>query len=309
VTGGFRYTNDKVSFHQDPLSTLYNPTLTHQENSVSKPSWTASLDYRFTPSLLAYATTRGSWRAGGYNYTVFPLNATAAGGGNAFNPETTKDVEVGLKYSGHVAGVPVTFNTDFYNQWVSNIQRAAYVPGPGGSPTLLTANVPNAQVSGVEGDFTIRPLSWFLLGLSGAYTNARFTNGQLTILGTNFSYGPYADAPKATGSLYAEVSQILGNDAGTIRLRGDIYGQTNFYFSNIANTSAPGTDIPGYSLTNMRLTWSDLMGTKLTAAVYVRNLFDKAYYTGGNATGPNLGINVVDPGLTRMYGGELRYQF
>ena len=308
-TAGGRYTDEKISFAQDSFSTLYNPALTRQENSVSKPSWTASLDYKITPSLLAYATTRGSWRAGGYNFTVFPLNADASGGGNRFEPETTKDVEVGLKYSGSELGAPMTFNADVFNQWVSNVQRAAYTPGPGGTPTLLTANVPKAEVTGVEADFTIRPLPWFLLGLSGTYTDARYTDGNLTILGTAFSYGPYADAPKVTGSLYTEVSQALPNDAGTLKLRADVFAQSDFYFSNVANTLAPGTQIAGYSLTNIRLTWANLMGTKLNVALYARNIFDKPYYTGGNATGPNLGLNVADPGQPRMFGGEVRYSF
>lgn len=309
LTGGFRYTNEKLSFAQDPQSTLFNPQLTHQENSASKPSWTASLDTKLTQSLLAYVTTRGSWRAGGYNYTVFPANATGEGGGNRFEPETTKDVEAGLKYSGSELGMPITFDADIFNQWVSNVQRAAYVPGPGGTPSLLTANVPNAEVTGVEADFKIRPTPWLLLGVSGTYTDARYTNGNLTILGTAFSYGPYADAPRTSGSLYAELSQSLPNDAGAVRLRADVFGQSNFYFSNVANTLSPGTQIPGYSLTNMRLTWSDFLGTKLTAALYVRNVFDKPYYTGGNATGSTLGINVVNPGQPRMFGGEVCFNF
>ena len=48
-------------------------------------------------------------------------------GGNRFLPETTKDIEVGLKYSGDGIGVPLTFNADFFHQWVKNIQRAAYI--------------------------------------------------------------------------------------------------------------------------------------------------------------------------------------
>jgi iron complex outermembrane receptor protein len=214
-----------------------------------------------------------------------------------------------MKFSGNAIGMPMSFNVDVYNQWIYDIQRAAYVPGVGGSPNLLTANIPSAQVTGFEADFSVRPMSWLLLGLSGAYTDARYTNGNVTILGTAFSYGPYADAPKVTGSVYEEFSRSLPDDIGTIRFRTDVYAQTNFYFSNVANTIAPGTQIAGYGLTNMRLTWADLMRTKLSASLYVRNVFDKAYYAGGNAVAPSLGINVVNPGVPRMYGGELHYDF
>lgn len=46
--------------------------------------------------------------------------------------------------------MPVTFMVDGCQQWVKNIQRAAYIIGTGGSPSLLTTNVPKAKVTGVE---------------------------------------------------------------------------------------------------------------------------------------------------------------
>ena len=36
---------------------------------------------------MLYVAHRGSWRAGGYNYSVTPLNVTAANGGNLLSAE------------------------------------------------------------------------------------------------------------------------------------------------------------------------------------------------------------------------------
>jgi iron complex outermembrane receptor protein len=246
------------------------------------------------------------------------VNTTADGGGNAFGAETTKDVEVGVKYSGREAGLPITFNADFFNQWVNNIQRAAYVLGPGGSPNLLTVNVPKAEITGVEFDASVRPAPWLLLGASGAYINARYTSGAVDLVidagngGTNletFNYGPYADTPKWTGSVYAQVNHELADHLGELTLRADVYAQTRMFFSNVANTRAPGTVIPGYSLTNARLSWSKIAGSGLSAAVYVRNVFNKEYFPGGNAIGQALGVNTINTGQPRFFGGEVRFDF
>ncbi len=157
LTGGFRYTRDRTEINQLPGSAFLPFFPDKEEQSASKPSWTVSLDYQATPELLLYVAHRGSWRAGGYNYSVTPINVTAANGGNRYLPETTQDIEVGLKYSGDSLGVPVTFNIDFYNQWVKDIQRAAYLLHPVNGVTLLTVNVPKAQITGFEFDASVRP--------------------------------------------------------------------------------------------------------------------------------------------------------
>jgi iron complex outermembrane receptor protein len=260
-----------------------------------------------TPELMVYVAHRGSWRAGGYNYSVTPLNVTAANGGNLFLPETTQDIEGGIKYSGSGLGVPVTFNADVYNQWVKNIQRSAYILTNNGV-SLLTVNVPKAQITGFEFDFSVKPTEFIQFGASGNYTNARYTQNAVTVLGKTINYGPFADVPKWSGTLFAEVGVPLG-EAGKLTLRGDAYGQEKMNFSNVGDTVNPNTTLPGYVLVNARLTWSEIMGTKLSASAFVRNLGNRKYFSGGNAASNGGNTNVVNPGLPRMWGGELRFAF
>ncbi len=310
VTGGFRYTHDKTTMIQLPGSAwtdIYMMPNTPESTSASKPSWTVSLDYQVTPELMVYVAHRGSWRAGGYNYSVPPINVTAAEGGNLYRPETTKDIEAGVKYSGNGLGVPVTFNADVYNQWVNNVQRAAYLLTDNGV-SLLTVNVPKAQITGFEFDASVRPSDFLQLGVSGNYTNARYTRDAVTITGTTINYGPFADVPRWSGTIYGEVGVDLG-ETGKLSLRGDAYGQTRQRFSNVGATVNPNTTLPGYVLVNMRLTLSEIMGSGLSASVFVRNLGDRKYFSGGNAASNGGNTNVVNPGLPRMWGGELRFQF
>ncbi len=309
LTGGFRYTRDKTSIVQLPgsLWLLFAPANDVERTKASKPSWNVSVDYRVTPELMFYAVTRGSWRAGGYNYSVFPANVTAAAGGNLYLPETTEDVELGVKYSGSSLGMPMTFNADVFSQWVKNIQRAAYISTPAGV-SLLTVNVPKARIRGVEADLSFRPNQWIQFGASGNYTDAKYTSNLVSVLGGNVFYGPFADVPKYSGTLFAELGAPLG-DAGSLRLRGDFYAQTKMYFSNVAATANPNTALPGYTLVNARLTWADIMGSKLQVAAFARNLFNKKYYTGGNPSSSGGATNTVNPGVKRMIGVEARYAF
>jgi iron complex outermembrane receptor protein len=314
-TGGFRYSWDQLT-QTTGKDSAYFPFFGRapEKLKASKPSWTVSLDYQATPSLLVYVAHRGSWRTGGFNYSTPPVQVSAAQGGNTFNPETSKDVELGAKFSGRDLGVPVSASIALYQQWVSNVQRAAYVPGFNG-PGLVTVNVPKARIKGVEADLSVRAAPWLTFGGALAYTDAKFTKNVVTLFDpvsqSSFDtfYGPFADTPKWTGSAFFDVTHDLGGDTGKLAWHADIYFQSKFTFSNVAATLAPESFIKSYSLVNMRVSWNDMLGTKLSAAFYVRNLLNKKYYTGGNSLGPTLGENTSVSGQPRMFGGELRFDF
>ena len=75
-TGGLRWTWEKATSKQLPGS-LFGTAAPRQVLKDNKPSWNISLDYKLTPDLLVYAGHRGSWRAGSFNYSVPPVDATA----------------------------------------------------------------------------------------------------------------------------------------------------------------------------------------------------------------------------------------
>jgi iron complex outermembrane receptor protein len=153
----------------------------------------------------------------------------------------------------------------------------------------------------------------FQFGASGNYTDAKYTRNAVlfNIPGQPAStvfYGPFADVPKFSGTVFGEVSVPVG-DAGRVALRADLYGQTKMNFSNVGDTLNPAAVIPGYTLVNARLSWSQIFGKDITAAVSVRNLFNKRYYAGGNAGNSSTLPNTVNPGVPRMIMGELRFGF
>jgi iron complex outermembrane receptor protein len=313
VTAGGRYTWEKVRLEHTPNSNQFNifPTNSLQVK-FKKPSWTIGIDYQATPDLLLYAVHRGSWRSGGLNGVAPLLLADAAGGGAFFRPETAKDVELGAKWGGRLLDRPARFNIAAYKMWVKNIQRAEFPivdlgDGQGPHSIAVTINVPEAQIKGIEVDAAFQPFEGLEIGGNGAYTDAKYTEDRVLIFGNLFVFGPYADTPKWSGTLYGQVTLPLDPSSGSVRLRGDIYAQTKQYFSNNNSSITPGTKLPGYSLINARLDWSEIMGSGFSANLFVRNLTKKKYFVGGLSQGASLGENAAAPGRPRMYGLEVKY--
>lgn len=309
-TLGGRYTWEKVNMVQGPQS-LFGPG-SPQSAKQSDPSWTVSVDYRLTPDLMAYAATRGSWRRGGFNPfnppTPTPTTAAEANGGNYFLPEKVQDVELGLKYNGRPGGMPIRANLAWYNSWVKNIQKTAYVV-INGTVASATVNVPKSKIWGIEADMSISPSDWLSLGWSATYTKARFTQADSRLFGAIVRYGPFGDVPKFSGTLYADAKLQLPGTAGSLNYHIDVYRQSSFYFSNLAATIQPNTNLPAYTLLNMRLDWNKVMGSPLKLSVFGKNLTNKLYYTGGSAGAQNFSNNSATFGAPRQYGVAARVDF
>lgn len=310
VTGGFRQAWDKISLLQLEDSLFFG--LPANKTKMNDQSWTFSLDYEAAPGLLLYATTRGSWRVGGYN----PFVAAAVGdrvgaedGGNYFPPETVRDVEVGVKYSGRVGGMPVRLNVDAYNAWIKNSQKTAYTV-LNGNITSATVTVPAAKVTGVEADGEISPAEWLRIGGNVSYQDARYTDNLANLYGQETAFGPYADAPKWSGSVYADITMPLGGDTGTLRYHADMYLQSSFHVSNLGNSFNPGDQLPSYHLVNMRLDWDDPVGAEgVTASLFVKNLTKEVYFTGGSGSVALFSTNSASWGQPRTYGFALRVKY
>jgi iron complex outermembrane recepter protein len=311
LTAGLRYTWERLSIEQLPAAT-YTSGAPDQKKSFQDPSWEVGLEYQASADVFAYLKTRGSFRSGGFNGAAPPVNADATGGGNIFDSEHTQDIEGGVKYSGRVMGRPATLNTAVFVQWIQDVQRVEFPDpdGPGGLASIaVTANVPSSRIWGFEAQGNFRPADWLELGGSLAYTNAKFTDGDIVLFGTPFSYGPVGDTPELSGTAYAAATFPLSGNMGEVGLRGDLYAQSSQYFSNAADSIAPGTKLPGYALLNARLEWNEIAGSGISAAAYVRNLTKEKYFVGGMTLAAALGHNAAAVGEPRMYGLELTARF
>ena len=306
VTGGLRYTWEKVDFVHLPGSAYFGAPA--QSRTFSDPSWEVGLEYQATPSVFTYLKTRGSFRSGGFNGAAPAVEADATGGGNMFNSEHTQDIEGGVKFRGDIAGRPAQVNLAVFNQWIQDVQRVEFPAVPGGS-IAVTVNVPAARIHGLEADATVLATPWLEVGGSGSLVKGKFNKPNVTLFGTSYTYGPFADTAKASGVLYAQATLHDSGDVGKISLRGEVYAQTHVFFSSSFNSLTPGTKLPGYALVNARLGWDNILGHGVSADLFAKNLFDKAYFTGGLPLGASLGINSAAVGEPRTYGVELSAKF
>jgi iron complex outermembrane receptor protein len=259
---------------------------------------------------MVYFNQRGSFRSGNLNGTVAPFIDPLTGDpANQFKNEKVHDFEIGYKFNGRVSDMPVQLNVAAYHVIVKDAQRALYAV-VGGAPAGFTVNVPEAKTTGVEVDGFFGLTSWLDLGFNVAYTDARYTKTSVPIpfVGT-LSVDSYPDSPKWAGSVSAEVKFPVPEKYGQVSLRGEYYGQTSFFFSNTNGTSTPGTKLPGYHQFSARLNWKDIMETKVSAALFVRNLTKNTYYISGYALGASNGVNTAYAGEPRTFGAELSAKF
>lgn len=314
ITLGGRYSEERVSnlhFADDayivggapPGAVFENPL----KDTFKQFSWTTGLQYQATSQLLIYATSRRSFRTGGFNFYAPPLAGFGNSGGAEFKQERATDIELGTKFNGRLGTMPAAINLAAYKMWIDDIQRSNFV-SVFGALAGITVNVPQAQVYGFELDGQVSPTDWLNLGGSAVYTHAEFTDNIVSVLGNPaVAFGPYPDSPKWALTGYFDVrAPITDRLRGLVR--GDAYHQTSMAYSSTANTLNPGAFIPKYTILNLRVGLEDEDAGWSISGI-VKNLTDKKYAVGGVAYKSLLSTNTLVPGAPRTYVLELRYKF
>jgi len=304
---GGRYSWEKVGLSQ--LAGSLFTGAPDQSKKLKAPSWTFNLQYQIDSQNMVYFAQRGSFRSGNFNGTVIPF-----GNLNLFKNEKTHDFELGYKYAGRVGDAPARFNIALYQQVVKNAQHAIYAV-IGGNPAGFTVNVPKKKIKGVEADASIGVADWMTLGFNVAYTDAKYTKNIVDVSGLtgtpgyNIEFNSYPDTPEWAGSAFVDFKLPVGDDIGDMHLRADVFTQTKTYFSSNEFSQTPGTRLSGYTTANFRYSWNEIMGGPVSAAVYLRNAFDKMHYVSGFVMGGAGGYNTALPGEPRTIGAEVSVKF
>jgi iron complex outermembrane receptor protein len=329
VTAGFRESWEEVRFHyghdSEPQDSNFLAGIPEPSLSDHRPSWTLALDWQVTPETLLYLTQRGSFRAGGFNGSSSvpeppgsPYTNAEGMAIDSFKPETVRDLELGVKSAGHIGGLPTRINAAVYESRISDAQRVVYF-----GVSSQTTNARKAQVDGFEFEGLIDPTRWLQLGANYAYTDARYPDGTANFTGVDvltgkiiyvpIILGPYSDTPRQSGSFFFRVHHSLPAQMGELVFRGDAFFQTEFYYTNLAESRPvaldPGTRIGGYSLANARIDWNGIARSNLNVSAYVTNMFDKHYEVGGLGLGAVVGTDALVLGQPRMWGVVLGLRF
>jgi iron complex outermembrane receptor protein len=146
-------------------------------------------------------------------------------------------------------------------------------------------------------------------GMAAAYTHGKYTEPTVSVYGQSLTFSTFPDTPDWSGSVYVKVDLPLPSQTGATSMRVDAYAQTSQWFTSLGSSLSPGTELPHYSVINMRYDWQKIFQSRLSLGLFVRNLQNKEYFQGGFANGPSAGVNVASPAPPRMYGGEINYAF
>jgi iron complex outermembrane recepter protein len=325
LTAGLRYTNDdtsgwtKETVYYFPGSVLggYFPASSSAteartpEAHSAEPTWLLGLDYKPVEYLMLYGKYARGYRQGS-------VNLASLAEWDTHGPEQVDSYEIGAKMS-FEGRFPGTFNiAAFYNDFRDQQLQFGYYRTNGvGTTSILNAGA--STIQGVEADGNILLTPDINLSFSYSYLDTEvdelvipapneYPAGVAAFSGTTAAEGePLPYTPQNQFLMSANyrfpVDDALGDLTATISY---IYVD---HMQAVAKATSPLAVIPSYDLFDFSLTWKDIAGSPLDAALFANNLFDEEYRTVVAGNWNSLGLEVGRVGKPRMYGVRLRYNF
>lgn len=332
LTAGYRHSKDFTTSTTaaavlNPATGAFTPstTLTTSELETSGSGYNFSLDYKLTPSILIYATTRKGYVPGGLNSPV----GNSSGLANyalVYGSEKIKDWEIGTKIDFEFGQTLGRLNLAYYRNDYTNIQRTFSGTASTGAVVLYTANVAAAKLSGFEAELFVQPGDRTTVSVNYSYNKTGYTEWlgadplNLAPAGTilDLSGNPFANAPRHKLSINAGYDVFKSDSIGTISISGQAYVQSREWFSSnsLRFLQAYGEDLKeaisqrSYATFNAKIDWKDVMGYEgLSAGLFVRNLTDKIYTTSGLISLNTFGSATKSYAEPRTYGLNVAYRF
>jgi len=285
------------------------------QDSFSQPTGTVALDYKVTPDILLYATSRFGYRSGGFN-----LRASLPIQYEPFEQETVNDFEVGTKADWSLGPVQMRTNLAVFFQKYNDIQRSVAVTNPlSGIATTVVTNAASAQVFGIELQQTIKPVENLTLQFNFVYNDPKYNNWVDPATNADLSSTPFFFTPEFAGNALVSYEVPLSSNMGSLNFSAnaaytdDIWInalQTNVVIAQHPAAIRPLLRQEGYWLVDANIGWRQIGGSNFDLNFYVRNLTDTVYKVGGVQlyTGAS-GFITAAFGEPRTYGAQLRYRF
>jgi iron complex outermembrane receptor protein len=289
-------------------------------SSSSAWTWNVGANYQLAEHVFVYGTVRRGYRAGGVNTPILGGKLIPF---QSYKPETVLDAEIGLKAKWATAGLRGTFNIDIFRGTYSNTQRGVNgtnnnfdgdgiaTDDPSGGTIIINAG--KARVQGVDVDFTVVPAHGLTIAGFMTYNQERYleTGTPAILVAANAFPSNPADvafpyAPEVTlGGSVSYEKEI--ESAGTLAFNLDAYHANRTYFSPFKSDT--GLSQAPYTVVNARIDLRKIRGSAVTVGLYVRNLFNEKYATGGANTAVSAGYNSLFYAEPRMYGVQTRVKF
>ena len=201
------------------------PTQSVKNNT---PTWRVSLDHRFSPEAMVYASYNRGFKSGGFN--------GQNPGNPAFLPEKLDAYEIGTKTDLFDRRLRLNASTFYYNY--KNIQVTRYV-----NSSQVFYNGPSATVYGLDADFEAKLTRRF--SLSGGFTvlHDRFGNFPNAVYTLEVPTGVMVTTGQAEGNRLPFTADFSGTITGVYTIPTTLgeasfdasYTYNNGYFSQVDN--------------------------------------------------------------------------
>jgi iron complex outermembrane receptor protein len=168
LTTGARYTHEKKNFNVfQTTAPVFNVT---SEESWSKLTGRALLDWQLNDDVLLYGGWSRGFRSGGFNGRA----ASELAARTSYDPETVDSFEIGAKTSWFDGRM--TFNPTFFYAKYKDVQQDIIVPAPGGQGTnTFVENAGAARIYGAEAELQARVLDNLTVNAAVGFLDAKYT--------------------------------------------------------------------------------------------------------------------------------------
>ena len=280
-----------------PLAPVINPAPDSNQGALT---YKASVDYSFTPLMMAYASYNRGFKSGNFNIT-------SAGGAASpvIQPEFIDAYEIGLKTQFLDKRVLLDVDAFYYN--VTNLQ-VRFINPVNGLP--VNGNAATARDDGVDATLEVALTPQLQLSANATYAdfryssykNASFVRFTGTLAGSSF-------VGDATGNEVIFAEPVSGNLGARYHIDtsvGEITANTNVGFhSNTYFDAQNALRRAPFQLLSATVGWRTpdrVWGVD----VWGQNLLSAKYATTVNYAGP---AGDYSPGPPLSFGATLRYHF
>ena len=295
VIAGARYTYEKrslvgnyldnrpVPYGPGPGTVLESFDTAEDFNGIT---YKAGLEYDLAPQSLLYLTTSTGFKAGGLNETV-PPDAV-------YRPETLLAYEFGSRnrfLDNHLQA-----NFGLYDWSYKHLQDQRVTFDPLNTINLLTYNVGNATIRGATIDIIYKPFQYDTISTSLEYADSYYDSFKVQVPTAVFFPGSIgcptthvgdetvancagyqvARVPRYTGTFGYEHDFPVPGDA-LIAVAGSGKFASREW---VATDFIPAENVAGYVTFDLSVTYVP-SNNRYNVGAFVRNIGDRAYYTGG----------------------------
>jgi len=305
-----------------------------------KLTYTFGANWQINRDAMIYVAHRRGYRAGGYNTPLLDPYLAAL---QTFKPETLTDWEAGAKVrfdSGSMRGsldVAVFTGKDTDNQLpITTSQLAggsapcvvAALGTPGnevsdctinGAPgarvpfagNILTVNAADVTIRGFEIAATFSPAPIVTFGASAALVDIKVDSIALDPRLSQVL--PASRVPTAAGFAIQGQPRWTANGSIAVNVPGEVFGgqlSASLDYRYTGSFRSVEITVPSSDQFDLRVALDDIAGSGLSAAAYIRNLFDDTTFIGTGSSSPSgLGAQSYVLGRSRQIGVQVSYKF